>query len=325
MIRLFTITLFISILTACGGNRVVQPTPPSPPITKTPDATSQAPSNTTSSNETTKPGGYYLDDGPEDNPPQNLDQIPDATPKVEPINPIANKPYIALGETYVPMTNFRPFTQTGIASWYGKRFNGKKTSTGEVYDMYAMTAAHPTLPLPSYVKVTNPANNRSVIVRINDRGPFKHSRIIDLSYAAAYKLGIIKQGSGKVTIEAIDAASYNAQNQTQNQPTTQIVQSASNVTSQNIADTSNPQNADTVSSGIAQFFVQVGAFKLEENANNLKQKILNLGIADNSNVNHVYNNDLHRLKLGPYASKSKADQIAAKIRQLLNISSFISQ
>ncbi|MDX1916017.1 MAG: septal ring lytic transglycosylase RlpA family protein [Methylophilus sp.] len=314
------IIFFVSVLTACGGNRISQPSPPAPPAAKTQEPSTKPSATDTQSTSdntdgSTKPGGYYLDDGPEENPPQNLDDIPDATPKYEPINPIANKPYKALGEVYVPITNAQSFTQSGVASWYGKRFHGKKTSTGETYDMYAMTAAHPTLPLPSYVKVTNPANQRSVIVRINDRGPFKHDRIIDLSYAAAYKLRMINQGSAHVQIESVDVASYKTQSQTL----------AADKKQQTASNPLTLKENSTQGSAISQFFVQVGAFKLEENATKLKQKILNLGITGTSNINHVYNNDLHRLKLGPYSSRSKADQIAAEIRRQLNISSLISQ
>ena len=148
-------------------------------------------------------GGYYKDDGPGDNPPANLEQIADAVPKVEPLHRYANRPYNRLGKDYVPITAVGAFRQEGIASWYGKRFHGQPTSSGERYDMYAMTAAHPTLPIPSYARVTNLANRRSVVVRINDRGPFHSDRIIDLSYAAAWKLGIVEGGSGRVLVEAI--------------------------------------------------------------------------------------------------------------------------
>ena len=148
-------------------------------------------------------GGYYKDDGPGDKPPVNLDQIADATPKVEPLHRYANRPYQRFGKDYVPLTSVGPFRESGIASWYGRRFHGQPTSSGEVYDMYKMTAAHPTLPIPSYARVTNPANGRSVVVRINDRGPFHSDRIIDLSYAAAWKLGLIETGSGRVIVEAI--------------------------------------------------------------------------------------------------------------------------
>jgi rare lipoprotein A len=150
-----------------------------------------------------KAGGYLEGDGPGADAPANIDAIPDAVPKREPLNRYANRPYIALGKTYVPLTITGDFKQRGIASWYGKKFNGERTSSGEIYDMYAMTAAHPTLPLPSYARVTNLANQKTVIVRINDRGPFMKDRIIDLSYTAAHKLGIIGNGSAEVEIDSI--------------------------------------------------------------------------------------------------------------------------
>ncbi|MGA7595762.1 MAG: septal ring lytic transglycosylase RlpA family protein [Gallionella sp.] len=149
-------------------------------------------------------GGYLTGDGPGKDIPAHLDAIPDAVPKIEPLNPYANRPYIALGKTYTPMTVVGNFREQGIASWYGKKFNGSRTSSGEIYDMYAMTAAHPTLPLPSYARVTNLANHKSVVVRINDRGPFMKDRIIDLSYTAAYKLGIVGDGSAEVEVDSID-------------------------------------------------------------------------------------------------------------------------
>jgi peptidoglycan lytic transglycosylase len=151
----------------------------------------------------TRPGGYYKDDGPHERPPANLEQVADAVPRSEPLHKFANRPYEALGKRYVPMTSVQPFRQSGLASWYGKRYHGQKTSSGETYDMYAMTAAHPTLPIPSYVRVTNVANRKSVVVRINDRGPFKSERVIDLSYVAAYKLGFIQSGQARVEVEAI--------------------------------------------------------------------------------------------------------------------------
>jgi rare lipoprotein A len=149
-------------------------------------------------------GGYLPGDGPGTDIPADLDSIPDAVPKVEPLHRYANRPYIALGKTYRPMTVVGNYKERGIASWYGKKFNGERTSSGEIYDMYAMTAAHPTLPLPSYARVTNLSNHKSVIVRVNDRGPFMDDRIIDLSYTAAYKLGIIGDGSAEVEVESIN-------------------------------------------------------------------------------------------------------------------------
>jgi rare lipoprotein A len=145
-------------------------------------------------------GGYYKDDGPGDRVPAN---VADAVPRAEPLHRFANRPYKALGKEYVPLTSLQPFRQRGMASWYGKRYHGQKTSSGEIYDMYAMSAAHPTLPIPSYARVTNLANGRSVVVRINDRGPFHAARIIDVSYAAAHKLGFIGAGAAQVEVESI--------------------------------------------------------------------------------------------------------------------------
>ena len=148
-----------------------------------------------------RPGGYYKDDGPGDS--AKLASIPDAVPRAEPLHRWANRPYEAMGRKYVPLTRVGVYTQRGTASWYGKRFHGNPTSSGEKYDMYKMTAAHPILPIPSYVRVTNVVNRRSVVVRVNDRGPFHAGRAIDLSYAAAYKLGYIAQGSAEVQIEQV--------------------------------------------------------------------------------------------------------------------------
>jgi rare lipoprotein A len=145
-------------------------------------------------------GGYYKDDGPGDRPPVN---VADAVPRAEPLHKFANRPYKAMGKEYVPMTSLQPFRQRGMASWYGKRYHGQKTSSGEIYDMYAMSAAHPTLPIPSYARVTSLANGRSVVVRINDRGPFHAARIIDVSYAAAHKLGFVQAGAAQVEVESI--------------------------------------------------------------------------------------------------------------------------
>lgn len=146
-------------------------------------------------------GGYYLDDGPSDIIPEGLHDVPDAEPRVEPYARGPNKPYTVFGQSYVPVTDSRPYKERGYGSWYGKKFHGKKTSSGEPYDMFKMTAAHPTLPIPSYARVTHLASGKQVIVRVNDRGPFRSSRIIDLSYTAALKLGYLGKGSGLLEVE----------------------------------------------------------------------------------------------------------------------------
>lgn len=148
-------------------------------------------------------GGYYQDDGPGENPPEGLQAIPDAEPKIEPYSTRGNRPYVVFGKTYTPMTDNQPFKQRGVGSWYGKKFHGQKTSSGELYDMYKMTAAHPTLPIPSYARVTNTKTGTQVIVRVNDRGPFHSSRVIDLSYTAALKLGYLGKGSSELEVERL--------------------------------------------------------------------------------------------------------------------------
>lgn len=193
----FCLALFAGLLSGCGstprqGDEPVASAPTTQPAARAP-ATARA----------TRGGGYYLDDGPDDVLPDDLDNIPDAEPRAEPLHRFANRPYHVMGQSFVPVTEVRPFRQRGHASWYGRRFHGRPTSSGEPYDMYAMTAAHPTLPIPSYVRVTHLDNGRSVVVRVNDRGPFLRGRVIDLSYAAAHRLGYINAGSAQVEVEQI--------------------------------------------------------------------------------------------------------------------------
>ena len=148
---------------------------------------------------------YYSDDGPPDKVPEDIASIPDAVPRDEPYHRYANRPYTVFGRTYAPMVNDDPMKERGLASWYGRKFHGQRTSSGEIYDMFAMTAAHKTLPIPSYARVTSLTSGRSVVVRVNDRGPFHDARVIDLSYAAAAKLGIAGPGSGPVEVERVFA------------------------------------------------------------------------------------------------------------------------
>jgi rare lipoprotein A len=152
-------------------------------------------------------GAYFQNDGPGAHPPPNLDLIPDAVFKEEPTAKFGNRPYSVFGQRYTPLQADAPYSQDGIASWYGVQFHGRKTSSGERYDMYKMTAAHPTLPIPSYVRVTSLENGKQVVVRINDRGPFHPGRLIDVSYTAAMKLGLLKAGKQRVRLDRILASS----------------------------------------------------------------------------------------------------------------------
>ena len=196
---------------------------------------------------------YYLDDGPPERVPDNLASIPDAVPRDEPFHRYANRPYTVFGQTYVPAVNKEIFKQRGYASWYGKKFHGHKTASGETYDMFAMTAAHPTLPIPSYARVTNLRSGESVVVRINDRGPFHSSRIIDLSYAAAARTGVALPGSAMVEVERVFAGT----------PPAPVIEAS--VT---------PPTVETpvVVEDQAGVWLQLGAFATREAAENFRDK-----------------------------------------------------
>ena len=225
----------------------------------------------------------------EDGPGQrdiDVSDIPDATPKVEPKSRYGNpESYVVFGQRYFPLESGRGFVERGVASWYGEKFHGRRTSSGETYDMYAMTAAHKTLPLPTYVRVTNLSNNRTIVVRVNDRGPFHDNRIIDLSYTGAKKLGMLKQGTALVEIRAIDPA----------QP----------IQSPVVALTSDAAGNQV------RLFLQVGAFSYRDNAENLKKQVVE--IADEIVlIEEVIRNGkpIYRVRLGPLLDVAHADRLA---------------
>ena len=261
-----------------------------------------------------KGGGYYLDDGPGDRPPENMDAIPDAIPKVEPFNVRANQPYIALDNKYTPMTSFYPYKEKGIASWYGKRYHGKKTSVGEFYDMYSMTGAHTTLPIPCYVRVTNTENGKSVIVRINDRGPFKKDRVIDLSFAAAYKLRLSDKGSGPVEVELIDPRQFSALKKTSDAVTEKIKEKEVVSLQTKSVDILEPSDA---------IFIQAGAFKNEKNADLLLKQLTDMKLENSPPSKKQFSEDLFHVVIGPFNSKDEATRISDLIKSKIKISIFI--
>jgi rare lipoprotein A len=246
-----------------------------------------------------RPGAYYKDDGPGERPPADLASIPDAVPRAEPLHRFANRPYQAFGREYVPLASAAGFRERGVASWYGRRYHGQKTSSGEVYDMYAMTAAHPVLPIPSYARVTNPANGRSVVVRINDRGPFHGGRIIDLSYAAAWKLGFVEQGSAAVEVEAVLPG-----------------EPALAVAAPPAAPAAAPSSAAPAPAGV---FLQLGAFAARESAEAFRARLaLELGwLTEAARIFAA--GGVYRLQLGPYGSREQARPIAERIESELNV------
>jgi len=254
-----------------------------------------------------KGGGFYKDDGLPAQIPENIEQIPNATPRLEPLRNAANRPYTVLGMSFTPMTSLQPFSQQGIGSWYGTKFNGLKTSNGDTYDMFAMTAAHPTLPLPCYVRVTNTQNNRSVIVRVNDRGPFHNGRIIDLSFTDAYKLGYVDQGSSPVRVELIipDASGVTYAD---------LGKDAMAATEARMDDKAR-YGEETPKPGT---YVQMGAFQNGFNAQVLRNHLLReLDWMTPAQV-HVYAEPpWHRVQVGPFATRAQADAVQVKIRDAL--------
>ena len=264
---------------------------------------------------------YYSDDGPPQAVPENLDRVPDAVPHPEPPHRYANRPYTVFGETYTPVVDTQPFRQRGVASWYGRKFQGQKTASGEPYDMFKMTAAHKTLPIPSYVKVTNLANGKSVVVRINDRGPFHSNRIIDLSYAAASRLGIAAKGSGLVEIERVfepprekeDAAAASPPAAREAPPAT--VAAAAPQASAPAPGTGDPPG----------LWIQLAAFSSAEAADAFRDKAAREMPWIAEPVQVVKSDGYARVRLGPYRTREEAEAIAAKVRESLGYAPAIVQ
>lgn len=264
-----------------------------------------------------KGGGYYKDDGPGDEIPANLDEIPDAQPRWEPLHKWANRPYVVLGRQYVPHTSLRNFRQEGIGSWYGKKFHGQKTSIGETYDMFAMTAAHPTLAVPSYVRVTNPANGRSVVVRVNDRGPFHADRIIDLSYTAAHKLGYINNGSARVIVEAIIPGDSTGTTYAAVTPPPRTSQDNDALNRRILQEERRTPPSGLPAPGI---YLQLGAFANLDNAENLRNHLARDMDWLTEPIRIHASGNIHRLHMGPYPNRAEAERMAQRIAAALGYS-----
>lgn len=221
-------------------------------------------------------------------------RIPNATPKIEPRSQYGNPDFYEVqGKRYYIRDSASNFYQKGIASWYGTKFHGRRTSSGEPYNMYAMTAAHKTLPIPVYVEVTNLDNNKKVIVKVNDRGPFAEGRIIDLSYVAAKKLGIDKEGTANVEIRTIDPRKQYIQTQQ-----AEIAKAAGN-------------------DSPGQLYLQVGAFTDHKNATQLVSRLV-AATDENVLINRksAGSEDVYRVRIGPLDSESDADRIRNKLNPL---------
>jgi rare lipoprotein A len=339
--------LLALLLSACG----------SAPKTTTehakPNTASASPksSSTNQSNQPNLPkansgrGAYYKDDGPGDSTPPDLESTVDPIPMVEAYSRSGNKAYVVFGKTYTPITDSStPFKQRGIASWYGKKFHGQKTSSGELYDMYKITAAHPTLPIPSYARVTNLDNGKQIIVRINDRGPFHSSRIIDLSYTAALKLGYLGKGSSQLEVERLlpDDIEKMAENR-KNQPlasnaypssspvtalalpspapvTVNVSASASVkpdsmsieslLASQDLKPSEKIDSAAT--SATPNFYIQLGAFAIRANAEASMERLKAKLASRLPDFDIVQQGSLYRLISGPFSTRAEASSAIAQ-------------
>jgi rare lipoprotein A len=265
-------------------------------------------------------GGYYLDDGPGSSPPANLDVIPDAVPRPEPLIRAANRPYSVFGRDYTPMTTLGIYKARGVASWYGRRYHGRKTSIGEVYDMYAMSAAHPTLPLPCYARVTNLANGRSVVVRVNDRGPFLSERLIDLSYAAAYRLDYIGRGSAMVEVELLvpgQIAAAPPPEPERARPDPPLARAPA-------PEPAAPEPAalapEVEASGV---YLQLGAFGSRENADLFRDRVAAQLTWIAAALRIESRDGLHRVRAGPYSDRVEALAVSAHIREALEVTPIV--
>lgn len=281
-------------------------------------------------------------DGPEARPPPNLMQVPNAEPKLEPIREGGpNKPYEVLGGRYEPLPAQAEYSEHGLASWYGRKFHGRKTASGEVYNMYAMTAAHKTLPIPSYARVTNPANGRSIVVRVNDRGPFVRGRIIDLSYTAALQLdtlrGVVPVRVERITPEQIargvwrgtaPAATSGDDGPPEPAPITASALPA--VPAAPAAPSAPPPAPPGASTDPAAseptraataagrgFWVQLGAYRERGGAMQLQQqageRVEGLALLLAVFSDHA----LHRVQAGPFATRDDAQRVAERVREQL--------
>lgn len=336
----FLTIVCVLVLTACS----------SLPNNTAPSASSATPKTASKSSYPSLPpagsgrGGYYLDDGPGDNIPEGLENVPDAEPKLEPYARRGNSPYTVFGVRYVPILGDKPYKRRGYGSWYGKKFHGQKTSSGELYDMYKMTAASPVLPIPSYARVTNLSNGKQVIVRVNDRGPFHSNRIIDLSYTAALKLGYIGHGSAQLEverllpsdIEQIQAARKSGLSPAA--PSEQAVEPAVIPASREAAvpsvavaslDPLPPQpeaaTLTSVSGQAAGFYLQFGAYSQMASAEAVRTRLSQTLGSALPQLTVEPSSNLFRIYSGPFASREEANNAALQVQQSGTTKPFIVQ
>lgn len=251
-----------------------------------------------------RPGGFYTDDSPDSSMKVDLDRVPEPEPRAEPLNASANQPYSVFGREYVPLTSVQSYRRQGTASWYGRKFHGQKTSSGEVYDMFALSAAHPTLPIPSFARITNLNNGRSVLVRVNDRGPFHSGRMMDVSYAAAYRLGFAEEAIASIEVESVVVASAQAAPP----PPAPVIEAPKE-----------PPPVTPIAAEPSGLFLQLGAFSNPANAENFNAR-LKRELDWLAHPLAVYGRSgLYRIYLGPFKDRAEANAVSRKLQEALDV------
>lgn len=315
MIRRISLLLLCASLAACGGDKNVKKPKPQElekrlhmhgrvPAVRGSGAESATPDYT--------PGGLYKPGVPDSGPaiPPDISHLKEPVPKDEPLSKYGNRsPYTVLGKSYHVMKSADGYVERGIASWYGEKFHGRATSSMEPYDMYQFTAAHKTLPLPTYVRVTNLENGRSVVVKVNDRGPFHDKRLIDLSYAAAVKLGVHVKGTAQVEVRALKPGDNGA--------STPVAQTAPAAPSKGNAPPAATTNKPAATSKDARFWVQAGSFGERSNARRLMEKLeaAHAGRIEMQEA-HANGRTVYRVRIGPFPTRDAAAPVVDKIRSL---------
>lgn len=253
-----------------------------------------------------------------DGPPRfNVDvsRIPNAVPKIEPLSRYGNKPYWVFGKKYNVLTSSKSYEEQGIASWYGTKFDSNKTSSGERYDMLAMTAAHKSLPLPTYVEVTNLSNNKKIVVKVNDRGPFKPHRIIDLSYVAAKKLGMLGRGTAKVLVKAIDPRQYKKYFNRENGGMFWSKKTTHHAKEHLLALHKKSTLHQDKKHSLSTVYLQVASFKNKKYADKLRKRLMTFALASPVSISESFTPEVvYRVQIGPIKNLSVAHEIKRQLQ-----------
>lgn len=320
MKRALVLLLAVALLAGCGGRKAHRA---APPATTRPPVASTAPQNDPGAPETSLSQAERYRQSHDDGPREAIDvsRIEEPEPKNEPLSRYGNRsPYSVLGRSYEVLPTARGYVERGISSWYGNKFHGYMTSSFEPYDMYKFTAAHKSLPLPSWARVTNLETGKSVIVRINDRGPFHDNRLIDLSYAAAVKIGVWPKGTGLVEVRALTPGEV--------EPEARVAATAARTPPRPLPKTtpvdakrSAPPPATAVADANAtaqpRIYLQVGAFGELANAERAAQRVAAARLGDVRVIEASVNGrNVRRVRLGPLRDVDEADRLSQELRRL---------